>query len=391
MKAKKKVLFYHFTFPYGGGERVTCDIARWIRNYGYDAVVATCHKRENISDVSDINLVELPDRDPYLKKNAEAVVRLIQTLSIDIFVLPGFFWNHLAYVKESCPGCKFVYILHNIPWWEEIAKRERKLHAPKKGMLKLMEWYIITLPKISWLNVYHRRYAKEYKEVYSLVDAYVALCDGYKEDLVRRLGLPEKNKIRVIENTEYPAEDVNLEKKKQVLFLGRMDTEQKRVDRLLDIWAMVCGQLTDWELVLVGGGPEEQNLRRKAAEMNLERVRFAGWAQKPAEFYKYASVFCLTSTFEGWPLCLTEAQANGVVPVAFNCCAGIEEILSPSGVNGILIDPFDKKKFADKLYELLTSPKELEQMRNNVLRKSKEYSIEKIGKKWLDLFDELTE
>ena len=125
--------------------------------------------------------------------------------------------------------------------------------------------------------------------------------------------------------------------------------------------------------------------------MNLERVIFVGGTQDVQSYYRDASVSCLTSTFEGWPLCLTEAQANGVVPIAFNCCAGVSEILSPSGINGILIPPFDKEKFANELCGLLSSPDRIEQMRTEVLLKSQDYSMDIVGPKWSALFDLLLE
>ena len=106
-------------------------------------------------------------------------------------------------------------------------------------------------------------------------------------------------------------------------------------------------------------------------------------------YYEEASVICLTSTFEGWPLCLTEAQANGVIPVAFDSCAGIHHIVAPSGVNGILVPPFSRRAFANVLLRLLNSPEQLDAMRKNVVIKAKEYSPRLIGQKWMDLFESL--
>lgn len=106
-------------------------------------------------------------------------------------------------------------------------------------------------------------------------------------------------------------------------------------------------------------------------------------------FYRDASVLCLTSTFEGWGLCLTEAQANGVVPVAYDCGAGVREIISPSGVNGFLVSPFNQSKYARTLLKLLKSPDMLKQMQQNVVVKAQEYSPQIVGKKWKELFESL--
>ncbi|MBR8707881.1 glycosyltransferase [Bacteroides pyogenes] len=387
LQRKKRILFYHIDFPCGGAERVTRDIAQWVRNFDYEVYIAACHKK---GEAENVSLIELPHEDYHSKENADAIVDLIRTLSIDIFVLPGIQCRQFAYIRSACTSCKFVYILHNVPFWEVIGNSEHKKHAAKGSFWKTLEWHLLTNPKATWLKVYEKRLMKEYKKTYDLVDAYVVLCEGYKSELEKKLRLSDLNKITVIHNAEYEVENISMDKKKQLLFVGRMTYEHKRVDRLLDIWKMIYKKVPGWELILVGSGSEERALRQRAEKMKLERVTFTGWSLNPSVFYKHASVSCLTSTFEGWPLCLTEAQANGVVPIAFDCCAGIREILSPSGENGILIPPFRKRKYADELCKLLLDPEKLACMRENVIRKSQEYSVEEVGGKWLQLFDRLT-
>lgn len=387
LQRKKRILFYHIDFPCGGAERVTRDIAQWVRNFDYEVYIAACHKK---GEAENVSLIELPHEDYHSKENADAIVDLIRTLSIDIFVLPGIQCRQFAYIRSACTSCKFVYILHNVPFWEVIGNSEHKKHAAKGSFWKTLEWHLLTNPKATWLKVYEKRLMKEYKKTYDLVDAYVVLCEGYKSELEKKLRLSDLNKITVIHNAEYEVENISMDKKKQLLFVGRMTYEHKRVDRLLDIWKMIYKKVPGWELILVGSGSEERALRQRAEKMKLERVTFTGWSLNPSVFYKHASVSCLTSTFEGWPLCLTEAQANGVVPIAFDCCAGIREVLSPSGENGILIPPFRKRKYADELCKLLLDPEKLACMRENVIRKSQEYSVEEVGGKWLQLFDRLT-
>lgn len=381
---KRRVLFFHDEFPSGGGERVTRDIAGSICSE-YETYVAVCNRNEG--EVSEVSLLELPNKKLNSIENADAIIEMIHSLSIDIFVLPGFLWNWLGYVKERV-SCKFVYILHNMPLWEVVAKHERRKRT-QGSLLKILEWYFIAYPQFVWFKTYEKKFIRKYREVYDLVDAYVVLCDAYGKELIELFDLSSQNKISVIHNAEKIVPQPNMHKKKQVLFVGNMIYENKRIDRLLDIWGMVYHKVPDWELIIVGGGREKENLLRKAKRMNLQNIIFVGGSTNVVPYYRDASVSCLTSTFEGWPLCLTEAQANGVVPIAFNCCAGVEEILSPSGVNGVLIPSFEKETFAEELYKLLTSPEQLEQIRKNVIQRSYDYSIEIIGKQWANLFNSL--
>lgn len=385
LKPEHRVMFFHAQFPSGGGERVTRDIAKSIHKRGYESYVVTCRKNDGICP--EVTLIELQNNKLQSIENANTIIELIRSLSIDIFVLPGFLWDHLEYVKKQVE-CKFIYILHNVPFWEIVAKVERRkrFHG---SLLRMLEWYFLAYPKIKWLKTYERKYMQSYKSTYDSVDAYVVLCEKYKDEMMAHFKMSDSGKFVVINNAEKLVDNSSFIKKKQILFVGNMTYENKRVDRLLKIWELIYKKVPDWELILVGGGEEEKNLRKQSSKMQLERVVFVGGSQNVGLYYQSASVFCLTSTFEGWPLCLTEAQAHGVVPVAFNCCAGVEEILSPSGVNGILIPPFNINAFADNLYMLLTSPEKIALMRKNVIAKSNDYSLDIIGNKWIHLFDSL--
>ena len=102
-----------------------------------------------------------------------------------------------------------------------------------------------------------------------------------------------------------------------------------------------------------------------------------------------ASILCMTSSFEGWGLVLTEAQANGVVPIAFGCSDGVKSILSPSGVNGVVVEPFDLEAYARELLSLMNDDARRKQMQRQVIEKSKSYSPEVVGKEWIALLERL--
>ena len=65
--------------------------------------------------------------------------------------------------------------------------------------------------------------------------------------------------------------------------------------------------------ILVGDGRDGKMLRELAGELGLERVSFEGMQTDVRPYYAEASVLCLTSETEGWPLTLTEGQANGCI------------------------------------------------------------------------------
>lgn len=382
----KRILFFHNEFPCGGAERATIDIANYLSSFGYEFFVLACKKK---AEVPNVRVIEMTISDWNSLSGAELFINAINFYSIDIFVLPIHLFKHLDYIMEqTC--CKLVFALHSIPLWEVKTKMAAKQKRARYSFLKKIELYLFSYPKANWFGVYNRQFLKQYENIYSLSDAYVVLCEDYKLELFRRMKLPNiGDKFYVIPNSEQVVEDVNLNKKKQILFVGRLSYADKRVDRLIDIWKMIYKKVPDWELIIVGEGEEESALRMRVSKKNIQRVRFTGYDENVSTYYQDASVLCLTSTFEGWGLCLTEAQANGVVPIAFDSCAGVHQILAPSGVNGFLIPPFKKQLFAETLLNLLNSPDKLVEMRNNVLLKVRDYSPQVVREKWMDLFESL--
>ena len=112
------------------------------------------------------------------------------------------------------------------------------------------------------------------------------------------------------------------EKENTVLFVGRIDNRSKKIFTLLDIWENI--DIDDWKLVIVGDGPDKKEVEKKANKIkNIEMVGF----KVPDEYYKKASIFCMTSIFEGFPMSLTEAMQNGCVPIIFGSFPAAYDII----------------------------------------------------------------
>ena len=133
-----------------------------------------------------------------------------------------------------------------------------------------------------------------------------------------------------------------------------------------------------------------KDIEAQVKKEKLQRVELFGAQSNVEQFYRKASIVCLTSQTEGWGLCLTEAQAHGCIPIAFGCSDGVKEILSPSGVNGFIVSPFNEKEYADTLVKI-TQMSVQEQMviRHNAVSKRSQFTLETIMPKWVNLFDSL--
>lgn len=140
-----------------------------------------------------------------------------------------------------------------------------------------------------------------------------------------------------------------------VVRLGRLSFE-KGQDMLLEAWAEVTPRHPDWRLRLYGTGPEEDALRRQAAELGLEaRVEFPGPTSDLEGALTGASVFALSSREEGFPMSIIEAMAYGLPTVAFDCAPGVRELLT-DGHDGLIVTPGNVVEFAAALDRLMADP-----------------------------------
>ena len=89
---------------------------------------------------------------------------------------------------------------------------------------------------------------------------------------------------------------------------------------------------------------------------------------------------------EGQGTVLMEAQQAGVVPIAFDCSAGVRGVLSPNGENGILVPPFDMQAYTNALSQLMKDTSMRTHIQKNIVVKAEEYSAQTIAKQWDELF-----
>lgn len=386
-----KVLFYHLEFPAGGTEKVTINIAKFLSNKNYEIHVMTSNKTQDKNFPYIKNIIEIPNqKSAFDESSAENfLIEYLQQKEIDIFVLPARLAPDLCSQIKKRTKCKIVFCLHSMPLWEVKSLLCSKKERSRRNLYKRIHWYTTTYIKGYWFNSYNRRFIAPYRETYNNVDVFVTLCTDYRNKLKKILHCSGK-KIEITSNSEERPSQVNLNKKKQIIYSGRLSFFDKRVDRLLAIWEKCQDSLKDWELIIIGEGEERTNLENLAKKMNLQRLVFAGYISNMEPYYQNASIICLTSNFEGWPLCLTEALSYGVIPISFNCSEGVKTILaSEDKPIGILIPPNNLNLFAKELINLANNKNKMEEMRQNIIHRSNLYTSDIIGDKWFTLFNRL--
>ena len=138
-----------------------------------------------------------------------------------------------------------------------------------------------------------------------------------------------------------------------VLFFGGLKP-RKNLFLLLEAWAQVLQRQPRSRLVVAGGGPLLDELRRRAERTGLEAsVTFTGYVPEAekADHFNLADAFFFPSAMEGFGLTVAEAMSSGL-PVVASDRGSIPELVA-DGETGFVCDPGEPGRFVERLLSLL--------------------------------------
>jgi glycosyltransferase involved in cell wall biosynthesis len=140
-----------------------------------------------------------------------------------------------------------------------------------------------------------------------------------------------------------------------VIAVGRL-TRQKGFDLLIEAFRIVAAQHPTWSLHIYGAGPRRKELAHQIRSSGLGRtVKLKGFSFSLPEELAKASIFALSSRFEGFSLALVEAMGVGLPPVSFACPHGPPGIIT-DGVDGLLVPAENVEKLATSICSLIEDP-----------------------------------
>lgn len=169
-----------------------------------------------------------------------------------------------------------------------------------------------------------------------------------------------------------------------IIAAGRLQ-RQKGFDLLLKSFSGIAAAFPDWQLTILGEGPERARLEALAGGLGLTgKVKFPGLAGNIADIFRFADLFALSSRYEGFPNALTEALACGLPAVCYDCPSGPAEILR-NGVDGLLVPAGDSGAFAAAMSELMADEKK----RALMARRAPEIQVRFAPVSYLDSWERL--
>ena len=175
--------------------------------------------------------------------------------------------------------------------------------------------------------------------------------------------------------------------KKSVITVGRL-VKQKNFVSLIRAWKIVQETNPDWDLMIWGKGDQKELLEEIIMNLGLcDSVHLMGYSDDIISQYPNASIFVLSSLFEGFGMSIVEAMSCSLPVVAYACPCGPKDIIE-DGTDGFLVPPGDERALAARICELANDPGKRKVMGAAARRKSEQFSLYKIIAIWMDTFQE---
>ena len=171
-------------------------------------------------------------------------------------------------------------------------------------------------------------------------------------------------------------------KEKIIIGAGRLN-EQKNFPLLIRAFSRIADKFPEHKLVIYGKGDLLESLKSLSSELGIEnRVEFPGYVPDMPQRLEKASMFVLSSDYEGMPNALMEAMASGLPCVSTDCGGGGARFLIQDGENGLLVPQKDENAMADAMTQILSDASLAEKLGNKARKLQDTLAPEKIYGEW---------
>lgn len=380
----------------GGTERITYALSQKLIERGYTIIFLSIKKSNYNIEYKGIGkqLFLLNSNDICCNENINQVSNIIKENKIDCIFNPALYSDELIKLssiirnKMNIPVISELhfspnYYLKNISnFGFSSIKKTNNIKAFLKLIifpLRYIAYYIIT--------------CKRYRYILNNTDKLVLLSPKLENEIHKFIKTNQKEKIESIPNflpfdLKYNYSE-SMEKEKSIIFIGRLDFNQKRPDRLLKIWEDIYYKYPEWKLKFIGEGTFKKDLEVYVKTKGIKNVEFLGFCD-PIEEYKKSEILCITSQFEGLPMVILEGAAFGCIPIAFNSFESIYDIIDDKK-NGYIIESFNIKKYKEVLCELMEDKLLRSDIRRRTFNINEKFDCNKIVDRWCILFEYLVD
>lgn len=388
-----RILFLNFIpiISYiGGVQRVTDNLAKELTKRGHKVYFAYYEERNIPKDY----VFSCPQYYIRVNKlNLSSSLEVWRSLLVD---------NHIECIINQEGDEVSSYLLANTPF---VIKKITVNHGqPFHGLEYLRLIFMFSKPKslreniIKYIGIFcpfiiKKRYINIFKsslnQLLSVSDKYCVLSDRYIERIKKYYPCIDTNKFCVIPNPVIIDSSNNYSLKENiVLYVGRLANNPKNINSFLDMWKILADHNSGWKAVIVGDGPDREELIRYCLKNKINRVSFEGYKDDVSSYYKKAQFICLTSIHESWSMSLVEGMSYGCIPFVYKTYEATETIIDDK-INGFLIKPFSPQEMAMHIQYMIDHPDERLSVGMKARDKSRQFSLDKVTDMWEKLLNSM--
>lgn len=307
--------------------------------------------------------------------------------------------SHLSTIKYdlniNSKNSIFANLFNKINFYFSV-KKIINIEKPDVIITTLTSYYALVLPliekKIPKIIEFHstaktmKAGSWKYKKYfYKLYDSVVVLNNDEKSQYDLTNTLVISNFIHLENDREFP--NFNL-RTNTIIAAGRLE-HVKQFDHLILIWKKIHTLHKDWKVKIYGDGSKRNELNQLIIDNELTNsVKILGNTNKLDEIMRKASIYCMTSKTDCFPMVLLEAKSTGLPIISYNCPYGPKNIIKDE-IDGIIIQNADLKSFSLTLDQLINDFDKREVMSKNAFVNFNEYSSIYVIQKWINLFNQL--
>ena len=348
---RMKIVFLSYLHGFGGAEKQNIMLANAMVNRGHDVTLISICVDNNCYQLDRcIEYQFLPDRKTNILRlitRYKDIKKKLIEINPDVTVS---FWFQSAYLtalmRKNITG-KIVYSERSDPGDKEY-----------NGMLGWIRR--LTLPRIDGF-VFQSKGAQRYFS---------------KSVQLRSVVIPNPVFVRTEDFQEVK------ERKKKIVTVGRLHP-QKNQKLLIEAFSLIADQIPEYTLEIYGDGELKGELQRQIMELQLgSRVFLKGTCKKIHELIYDASLFVLSSDYEGIPNTLLEAMALGIPCVSTDCRPGGARELITDGEDGIIVPVGDKTALANAINWSLNHKEDITKKAKKAIEHMKYFRADTIYSKW---------
>ena len=337
-------------------EHVRCDLAITSEPTNKDLELTRQYKKLGL------NTFEIAMRGKFDRSAISSLAKLLREKEIDVIHTHGYKSDIIGLLAARKAGIPCVITPH--------------------GFSSGMDF---KLRVFSWLGGKALRYATR---VVPLSTELVRGCE--------RLGVP-KNKIVYIQNgvdlSEVEAQtrpERDPDDEKRIGFVGQLISRKNILD-LLDVFDALHAKHPKTRLVILGDGAQRSALEAHAQTLaSKDHIEFLGFRNDRLELLKSFDLFAMTSSLEGIPRCLMEAQA-AEIPVAAYDISGVDQLVT-HGETGLLAPLGNKEQLLADWETILFDPETANRLAGAAKAHVYEhYSAHRMAYEYTTLFQEVVQ